>query len=221
MPLTIAAVSFDADDTLWDFDSGFRPAMEYAVRRLDEVLGVAHTLAGLEAVREEMTLAMPGAGYAAARRASFVETVRRAGGAPGLGDAVYEEFVEVRAGATRLFPETREVLAALGARLPLALTTNGTADLAWFGLQDVFAVVTRGAECGIHKPDPGIYRVTAQRLAVPVGAVLHVGDHPVEDVDAARAAGMQAVLLDRTGVAAGAIDTLTALLDLAGGAGRS
>jgi len=210
--LPIAAYSFDADDTLWDFDSGFHPAIEHAVRLLDEALGVRHTGEELEAVRAEVARAMPGAGFAETRRAAFAETVRRGGGPAGLGDQVYESFTAVRAERTQLYPETRAVLEKLAGRVPLALTTNGVADLAWFGLDGVFSVITRAAEVGVHKPDPAIYRITAERLGLPPEQILHVGDHPVEDYAAAREAGLQAVLLDRTGEVPGSIASLADLV---------
>ncbi len=52
-----------------------------------------------------------------------------------------------------------------------------------------------------------------ERLEVEAGAALHVGDHPLEDVEGAQAAGMEAVLLVRGGAAAGAARDL---LEVAG-----
>ncbi|WP_354642656.1 HAD family hydrolase [Kitasatospora camelliae] len=215
MPEPIAAVSFDADDTLWDFASGWRPAMEHSAR----LLGDHHTPEELEEIRNETAAAMPGAGLGAIRRAAFAESLRRIGEPhPDRAERIYREFLRVRAERTELFPETRSVLERLAAaRIPLAVTTNGTADLAWFGLHEVFPVVVRGGDCGVSKPDPGIYLVTAGRLGLPPGRVLHVGDHPVEDLAAARAAGLQALLLDRAGAPAeSAIGSLEAVADLLG-----
>ncbi|MFD0264588.1 HAD family hydrolase [Kitasatospora indigofera] len=221
MPLPVAALSFDGDDTLWDFGSGFAPAIEHAARLLSEACGGrAVTVGQLHEVREEVARRMPGAGFGAIRRAALAEAARRLGcERPGLAEEVYRSFVAVRAERTLLHPEAGEVLRRLAAVLPLALTTNGTTDLGPLGLDGVFTVVVRAAECGVHKPDPGIYRVTAERLGVPPGQVLHVGDHPVEDVAAARAAGMAAVLLDRTGRTPGALRSLDGLPALLAGPG--
>ncbi|OKI16669.1 HAD family hydrolase [Streptomyces sp. CB03911] len=223
MPLPVAALSFDGDDTLWDFGSGFVPAITHAARLLSEACGGrAVTVGQLHEIREEVARRMPGAGFGEIRRAALAESARRLGcERPGpLAEEVYRAFLAVRAERTLLYPETGRVLRRLAASLPLALTTNGITDLAPLGLDTVFTVVTRAAECGVHKPDPGIYRLTAERLGVPPAAVLHVGDHPVEDVAAARAAGMAAVLLDRTGRTPGALRSLDGLPALLAGAGR-
>ncbi len=213
MPLPIAALSFDGDDTLWDFGSGFEPAIGHAARLLSEALGgPAVTADWLNAVREEVARRMPGAGFGAIRLAAFAECARRRGcDRPALAEDVYRAFVAVRAEHTALYPETVEVLRLLAATLPLALTTNGNIELGALGLDGVFTVVTRAAECGIHKPDPAIYLLTAERLGLPPEQVMHIGDHPVEDVDAARAAGLAAVLLDRTGRTPGALRSLVGL----------
>ena len=58
------------------------------------------------------------------------------------------------------------------------------------------------AAAGAPKPDPALF-VAALRLAgCAAGEALHVGDSPVNDVDAARSAGIRAVLLSRDGSAA-------------------
>ncbi|MFJ1704137.1 HAD family hydrolase [Kitasatospora sp. NPDC088346] len=214
----VAAISFDGDDTLWDFDSGFDAAVEHSARLLSEALGPpAVTVRWLHEVRDEVALGLPGAGPGVVRRAAFAESVRRRGGAPGLAAEVHRAFTAVRAERTELYPETLDVLRELSARVPLALTSNGNTELGWLGLEHLFTVVTRAAECGIHKPDPGIYRLTAERLGVPPERVLHVGDHPVEDLAGARAAGLPALLLDRTGRTPGALTSLRGLAGLLDG----
>ncbi|WP_371499758.1 HAD family hydrolase [Kitasatospora sp. NBC_00374] len=213
----VAAISFDGDDTLWDFASGFDAAVEHTARLLTEALGGPPvTVRWLHEVRDEVALGLPGAGYGVIRRAAFAESVRRRGGAPGLAEELHRAFNAVRAERTELYPETLDVLRGLASRMPLALTSNGNTELGWLGLESLFTVVTRAAECGIHKPDPGIYLLTAERLGVPPGQVLHVGDHPVEDLAGARAAGLPALLLDRTGRTPGALASLSGLTELTG-----
>ena len=50
---------------------------------------------------------------------------------------------------------------------------------------------------GLAKPNPRLFRLVLERLEVEAEAAMHVGDHPLEDVEGAQAAGMEAVLLDR------------------------
>lgn len=57
-------------------------------------------------------------------------------------------------------------------------------------------VLASGAE-GISKPDPAFFRLAVARAGVPPGAALMVGDSYRADVEGARSAGMQGVLLAR------------------------
>jgi putative hydrolase of the HAD superfamily len=53
-------------------------------------------------------------------------------------------------------------------------------------------------EEGVEKPDPELFRVALDRLGVSPGDVVHVGDRQADDVEGAHAAGIRALLLDRT-----------------------
>ena len=50
---------------------------------------------------------------------------------------------------------------------------------------------------GMEKPDPEIYRVALAKAGVDPGYAVHIGDSPSNDVEPARAVGMETVLLDR------------------------
>ena len=80
--------------------------------------------------------------------------------------------------------------------------------LAELGL-DVDAVVT-SAEVGASKPDARIFAAGLQAAGCSAGEALHVGDSLDNDVAGARAAGIRAVHLDRSG--GGDISSLHALL---------
>lgn len=214
VPPTIAAVSFDGDDTLWDFSASFHVAIAHTAEVFGaEIGGPPVPVDWLQRIRTGIEPLHPGASLPELRRAAFAEAVRRlAPGRPGLATLLHDEFMAARARSTRLYPGVREAVAALAGHLPLALTTNGNADLAWTGLDPYFTAAVRAVDCGVRKPDPAIYRITAERLGVEPGRILHVGDHPAEDVDAARAAGLQARLLDRSGRTPGALTSLAELL---------
>ncbi|HEX3667973.1 MAG TPA: HAD-IA family hydrolase, partial [Acidimicrobiia bacterium] len=49
---------------------------------------------------------------------------------------------------------------------------------------------------GVAKPDPRIFELALEALAVPATRAIHVGDTPGADVDGARAAGVRPVLVD-------------------------
>lgn len=67
------------------------------------------------------------------------------------------------------------------------------------GLAQLVDHVVSSAEAGAAKPDPAIFRVALELAGVEAHEALHVGDSVEGDLEGARAAGVRAVLLDRTG----------------------
>jgi HAD superfamily hydrolase (TIGR01509 family) len=61
------------------------------------------------------------------------------------------------------------------------------------GLLAHFRHATFSDEVGVRKPDPEIFALTLQAVGATPDTALHVGDHPVLDVEGARAAGMRVV----------------------------
>lgn len=96
---------------------------------------------------------------------------------------------------------TLDALAARGLVLGCVSNADGRVRerLAGVGLAErVACVVDSGVE-GIEKPDPRIFLRAAERLRVPAAACVYVGDFLALDVEGARAAGMEGVLLDPIG----------------------
>jgi 2-haloacid dehalogenase len=99
-----------------------------------------------------------------------------------------------------LVPGTDEIVRSLHERgTRLVALTNWSAETIHHGPEkfpDVFArfddLVVSGAE-GVAKPDPEIFAVLARRLGQPIEGVFYVDDS-LRNVEAARAAGMDAVL---------------------------
>jgi putative hydrolase of the HAD superfamily len=77
------------------------------------------------------------------------------------------------------------------------------------GLAAVLDGVVSSAEAGARKPDPAIFAPALALADCEPGEALHVGDTPDEDLAAARAAGIRALLIDRDG--GGDISSLTEL----------
>lgn len=110
-------------------------------------------------------------------------------------------------------------LRRLGLRLAVVSNSNGTlrAKLERMGLLTAFDLVIDSFELGVEKPDPAIFTLTLDRLGVPAAAAVHVGDFFHIDVVGARAAGLQAWLIDAAGLYADKdcprFPTLTAVVD--------
>jgi len=69
--------------------------------------------------------------------------------------------------------------------------------LARLDLLRFFDPVIVSAEVGIAKPDPRIFDLLAETVDRPRPRLLYVGDHVGDDIDGARGAGLDAVLIDR------------------------
>lgn len=132
----------------------------------------------------------------------------------GLG---HEIGVETMIGALsfRAFDDAAPALAALRERgLPLVCVSNWDCSLAGvldeIGLAPYFDGVVTSAGAQARKPDPRIFAPALELAGCAPAAVLHVGDS-ADDVAAAEAAGIQALMLDRSG--AGGIASLGEIVD--------
>jgi putative hydrolase of the HAD superfamily len=117
------------------------------------------------------------------------------------------------------FPDAEPALRSLRDRgLKLVCVSNWDCSLpdvlADCGLGSVLDGVVTSAAAGASKPDPAIFIEALGLTGCEPAEALHVGDTPAEDVDGARAAGIPALLIDRSG--GGDITTLSELEDLVG-----
>jgi HAD superfamily hydrolase (TIGR01509 family) len=109
------------------------------------------------------------------------------------------------------YPDSAPSLAALRRRgLSLVCVSNWDCSLPdvleGCGLGEALDGVVTSAEAGARKPDPDIFAPALAIAGVTASRALHVGDTVAEDVDGARAAGIRALHLDRSG--AGEITSL-------------
>ncbi len=97
------------------------------------------------------------------------------------------------------FSGMHEMLNRLRAKgIPLGLITNGRgpfqmASIQALGIEPYFDCVLISEWEGVAKPDPRIFLRACERLGVSAAECVFVGDHPVNDVAAAKAVGMRAV----------------------------
>ena len=85
-----------------------------------------------------------------------------------------------------------DTLKQLAKKWPLVAITNGNAQPELFGLGDYFEFVLRAGPHGRSKPFSDMYFLAAEKLNVPIGEILHVGDDLTTDVGGAIRSGMQA-----------------------------
>jgi FMN phosphatase YigB (HAD superfamily) len=101
-----------------------------------------------------------------------------------------------------LYPDAAEVLTVLKrAGLVIGAVSNWEPRLpelcANHGIAQYFDFILASEAEGHAKPGTRLFELALDRAGVLAGAAVHVGDHPLEDVQAAQAAGISAVLLRR------------------------
>ena len=229
IPDPLECVLFDAGDTLLAPSPSFhgrfvQVAAEHGFR-LAEADAAAAIAAAVRAVEWPKDWTDP-----ATQRSFWLEFYRRTLVELGHGDdgaalaeALYRTFSDPA--TYKLFPDVRPALEALADRgVTLGVVSNFEPwledVLALEGVDGHFAAVAISGKLGVAKPEPGIFLAALEQAGVPAEATVHVGDQPVNDVEAALAVGITPVLLDRYdrvpdagGHRVGSMAELVALLD--------
>jgi FMN hydrolase / 5-amino-6-(5-phospho-D-ribitylamino)uracil phosphatase len=197
----VRAIAFDLDNTLWD--------VEPVLARAETCLGawldrncprIAQRLSreDMRRAREELARREPHNAHDVTylRLASLEAHAREHGYDTGLAAEAFAVFLAAR-NEVELFADVAPALERLRARYALASLSNGNADLARIGLQSLFAVSLNARQIGAAKPQPRCFERLAQDLGLDAGQILYVGDDPVLDVTAARAAGCVTAWMNR------------------------
>ncbi|WP_028066710.1 HAD family hydrolase [Solirubrobacter soli] len=116
-----------------------------------------------------------------------------------LGD----RFITERRARHQVFDDVTPTLDDLRESYALALVTNGASclqrdKLAASGLSHYFDAVVVSGDLGVAKPDAAVFTHARTRLNATSGATTMIGDSLTRDVDGARAAGLNAIWLNRS-----------------------
>lgn len=135
-------------------------------------------------------------------RSYWTAVVARATGcaAPALVDELYRHYADPS--AWRLADDALPTLERLRARgFGIAVISNWDERLRdtldGLGVLARIDVLSISAELGVEKPDPRIFAFTCAELGVIPIELVHVGDSDEDDIAGARAAGCQALHVDR------------------------
>lgn len=203
----IALVTFDLDNTLWAVD----PVIVRAESIMREYLGQVapkfnetfdaqrmwqlrnevvrtnpHIQHDLSATRElVLRHALSASGYdQTSAKAHAAEAFRR--------------FLHARHDV-ELFHGAQEVLAELSQQVPLAVLTNGNADVRRLAIGEYFSHFHSSASTRSSKPDAQIFYAALDEANASPDSSVHIGDNWVDDIQGAAAVGMRTIWVNFSG----------------------
>ncbi|WP_189304345.1 HAD family hydrolase [Streptomyces cinerochromogenes] len=208
--MTIRAVVWDVDDTLFDYTTADREGMRAHLAA--EGLLAGYDSPGQALARWREITERQWARYAAGecsfqdQRRDRVRVFLGRDLTDAEADAWFQRYVGHYEAAWSLFPDVLPALEALSASHRHAVLSNSSITvqehkLRTLGLLDRFESVLCAAELGVSKPEPGAFLASCEALGLPPHEVAYVGDHPEIDGRGAAEAGLLSVWIDRgTGV---------------------
>jgi 2-haloalkanoic acid dehalogenase type II len=197
----VRAIAFDLDNTLWDVE----PVLARAEARLHAWLRencprIAQRLSSedMRRAREELARREPHHAHDLSylRLTALAAHAREHGYDERIAHQAFEVFLTAR-NQLQPFADVAPALVRLRQRYRLATLSNGNADLARIGLDQAFTVSLNARQIGAAKPQRRCFERLARELGLAPQAILHVGDDPRLDVEAARAAGFVSAWMNR------------------------
>lgn len=134
-------------------------------------------------------------------RLAILKAILQQWGLPlGLAQKLFDDWLAIRQ-QVQYFAETKSVLAELARLYPLIAITNGNACQRRTGAERWMRHWIAADQVGFAKPHRAPFIEALKLMQCQPSEVLHVGDHPEDDVKGARAMGMQAAWVNRKGLA--------------------
>jgi putative hydrolase of the HAD superfamily len=189
----IKAVLFDLDGTLLDRDASLALFIEGQYERLRPHLG--HVPKGQYT---ERFIELDARGYCWKDRV-YQQLLREFAIESISWEILLDDYVSRFQDHCVPFPGLEEMLAELKKRsFRLGIITNGPGGLQLdsirsLGVGSYFDVVLVSGIEGVSKPDPRIFNKALGALGVRPQEAVYVGDHPANDIEAAKAVGMVSV----------------------------
>lgn len=101
-----------------------------------------------------------------------------------------------------IYPESEKLFKELKNRgYIVGVVTNGPAVLQKHkmnnsGLMPLVDLLVVSGDYGVHKPNPELLKIAAEKVNLPCSECVYVGDHPVNDIQCALNAGMNAIRMN-------------------------
>ncbi len=198
----IKCITFDLDDTLWAVSPVVRAANHTLYEWLYEnapLFNQTYQLRDLNTLREHVLTQQPEISYSVSRirRAVLKHGLLQAGYSKTETETLAEEAFDVFYQARQkveFFENAIGMLEELKASgYMLGAISNGNADVKKVGLSHLMDFQFSADGVGVEKPDPFIFQQMLAHTQLKPEQVIHVGDHPVHDVEGAKAAGLWSI----------------------------
>ncbi|MBX9360183.1 HAD family hydrolase [Streptomyces sp. WAC04114] len=206
--MSIQAVVWDVDDTLFDYTTADRLGMRAHLTTeglLDRYDSVEQAIDHWREITH-LQWARFSAGEATFedQRRDRVRVFLDRDLTDAEADAWFQRYVTHYEAVWALFPDVLPVLDALSASHRHAVLSNSSLHvqdrkLRALGVHDRFETILCAAELGISKPEAGAFLAACEFLGLPPHQVAYVGDHPEIDGRGAADAGLLSVWIDRSG----------------------
>ncbi|MCB1877038.1 MAG: HAD-IA family hydrolase [Chromatiales bacterium] len=199
--MTIRAISFDLDDTLWPVAPIIVRAEERLQRWLEQhhqPLAKRYAIADFRELRKTLMRSDPALriDLSELRKQSLRIAARQVGLDPVLAEPAFAVFHEAR-NQVQPYPDTLPALEQLAPDYPLIAISNGNAEIHRTVLAPYFRFGISAEQIGVAKPDPLIFQHACERLALSAAELLHIGDDWDTDIQGAVAAGIACIWVNR------------------------
>jgi len=195
--MTVKAVVFDVDNTLIDSNAMFEKFTEHLIEHHCESEPLSEK-------RRMLALLMDSFQSGNKPRKIWVKeaSLLLKGDSDAIADEIYQDWYDHFADYCVRKDNLYSVLEEIRMRgFKLGIITNGMSymqnrKIDKANLRSYVDVVFVSGEFGVDKPDVRIFHAALQQLEVLPQEAVYVGDHPVNDVQGAREAGMRPVWVE-------------------------
>ena len=201
----VKTISFDGDDTLWDFRSAMENALALTLRQLRTVVAndATHRLTVQKMIEIRNCVANElgdTVNLDEIRYKAFIRTVDYVG-APSkeIARELFQFYVDTRLAGTKPYTDVPEALKHLRDHYRIGLISNGNSKPVLSRLPVTFDFTVFAQDCGIAKPDSRIFRLALAACRCEPEEFLHVGDSLSDDVFGANNSGLFSAWLNRQG----------------------
>ncbi|MGC0329307.1 putative hydrolase of the HAD superfamily [Streptomyces sp. SAI-170] len=206
--MSIRAVVWDVDDTLFDYSTADREGMRAHLVAEGLMEGYGTPEQAITRWREvtDAQWARFSAGETTfqGQRRDRVRVFLGEELSDAEADAWFERYLRHYEAAWAVFPDVVPVLDALAAGYRHGVLSNSSLTvqdrkLRVLGLHGRFESILCAAELGVSKPEAAAFLAACEALSLPAHEVAYVGDHPEIDGRGAAEAGLLSVWIDREG----------------------